>query len=384
MPEHNRLAREVEKDLLAADVQFFFDFAMNPRLAPIKGQAVLSLMPFLSSFALDSFEYLKSRKIVGTEFLKAHEGLLLTSRLRMKPLEVNKKSFDEVLEEIDYLVGMGEQWFVGEYPWPLRVLRKVRQPDAGLQFIGEEIFCTTHVTTLNLGVNQEMIEEHALDFDDLGEFMSAASTDIGLYMKSLASVLDMPPNTEAWHTETGLPILRYKDYSSPKLYQQLTNTVAERPAVCVLLTAILSQVNFALLLLPYIAVGNEFAAFKIRFLSLYHAASTLDKLMGVQKSQRKVLKDMAEKQIKHGRSSPAVRTVSDYHLLRNALIHYDVQPKKVNSLSADKHLYGFVEAHAKGRGWEEVNDLVVEGLDHLSQSLGALLPEDATPKHDLG
>lgn len=335
MPEYNRLARAVETILLATDMQFFFDLARNPHLEPIKGHAVLSLMPFLSSFAHDSSEYLKNGKMAGTEFLRPHERLLLTSRLRMKPLEVNKKPFDEVLEDIDYLAEEGERWFVGDYPRPLRAIRKLWQPDVGVQFIGKEIFCTTHVSSLNLGVSKEMLEEHSLGFDDLGKFMFDMAQDIGSYIVSLAEAIDIPLDMEVEYTETVVPRLQYSDYSSGKLYSQFANTVSERPAVCVLLTAVLSQVNFARLLLPYITVGNELAEFKIKFLSLYHAVSTLDKLMQVQ-SQRGVLKAMAVEQIKKARSSRAVRAISNYHLLRNSLIHYNVQAKKVSSLSKDK------------------------------------------------
>lgn len=381
MYSRDQLAHEIEVELLAADVKFFFDLVKNPHYERVQGHAMLSLMPFLSSFALDSSEYLKSRDIAGAEFLKLHERLLLASRLRMKPLEVHKKPLDEVLNEIDYLVEAGERWFVGNYPRPLKALRKLWQPDVGVQFIGGEVFCTTHVSSLNLGVSQEMIEGQFPNFDDLGRFMFDVSMDIGRYAASLADVLALPINEDIEYPIINSPNLQYSDHFSSKLYQQLAGTVSERNAMCVLLTTVISQINFARIFLPYITVGNELAAFKIRFLSLYHAVSTLDKLMHVQ-SQRKVLKPSAVEQIKKARSSRTVRTISDYHLLRKALVHYDVQDKKAELLSEEKILHGFVEAHAKGRNLQDVSGEVGEGLAHVSQSLSVLLPKSLTPEYD--
>lgn len=377
----DQLAYEIEVELLTSDVRFFFDLVKNPYLEPIRGHAILSLWPFISSFALDSSEYLKSSKMTGLEFLRPHEKLLLTSRLRMKPLEINKKSFDEVLNEIDYLIEAGERWFIGDYPRPVRALRKLWQPDVGVQFIGKEAFCSTHVSSLNLGFSKEMLEQHSLDFDDLGKFMFDIATDIGRYTMSLADMIGVPFDVDADYAETDIPHLRYSDYFSRKLYRDFANTVSERPAVCVLLMAVISRVNFARLLLPYLTASNELAAFKIKFLSLYHAISTLDKLMQVQ-SQRKVLKPAAVEQIKEARSSRTVRTISGYQSLRKALVHYNMQAKKVGFLSEDKSLHGFVEAHAKGRNLQEVNDEVEEGADHISRSLGDLLPSVITPEHD--
>lgn len=381
MSKREQLAHEIEVELLAADAKFFFALAKNPYYERMQGHAMLSLVPFLSSFALDSSEYLKSRDIAGAEFLEPHERLLLASRLRMKPLEVHKKSLDEVLSEIDYLIEVGERWFVGNYPRPLKALRKLWQTDVGVQFIRGEVFCTTHVSSLNLGISQEMIDKYFLNFDDLGKFMFDMSTDLGRYTVSLAEALDLSLPEDAEYPVTDSPHLQYSDHFSRKLYQQFADTVSERNAVCVLLTAIISQVNFARIFLPYITVGNELAAFKMRFLSLYHAVSTLDKLMQVQ-SQRKVLKPAAVEQIKKARSSRTIRTISDYHLLRRALVHYDVQDKKVELLSEEKILHGFVEAHAKGRNLQEVSDEVGEGLAHISHSLGILLPKSLTPEYD--
>lgn len=376
-----RLVREVEVNLLAADILFFFDLVKNPYLEPIRGNAVMSLMPFLSSFALDSSEYLKNKGIAGDKFLKPHEKLLLTSRLRLKPLEVRNKPFNEVLDEIDYLVEIGKYWFIGNCPLPLRMLRKLLQSDVGVQFIGKEVFCTTHVSSLNLGVTQEVIEKRSLDLSNISKFVLDTSTDIGRYTVSLSELIGVPLDMNTEYPQTEVPVLRCNNYFSRKLYPQFSAAVSERHAVCVLLTAVISQVNFARLLLPYVTVDNGLALFKMRFLSLYHAILTLDKLMRAQ-SQRKVLQATAVQQVKKALSSSAVRSIRKYRLLRNALIHYGLQDREAHLLSEELILHGFVEAHAKGRSLQTVNDEIVVGLDHVSHSLSALLPKGLIPKHD--
>src|SRR5215204_1256839 len=58
------------------------------------------LLIFHSSFIVDSADYLRRNGLARSEFLQPHERLLRTSRLRLKPLEVKDRPFEEVLNEI--------------------------------------------------------------------------------------------------------------------------------------------------------------------------------------------------------------------------------------------------------------------------------------------
>src|SRR5829696_3002427 len=57
------------------------------------------LLIFHSSFIVDSADYLRRNGLARSEFLQPHERLLRTSRLRLKPLEVKDRPFEEMLNE---------------------------------------------------------------------------------------------------------------------------------------------------------------------------------------------------------------------------------------------------------------------------------------------
>jgi hypothetical protein len=156
----------------------------------------------------------------------------------------------------------------------------------------------------------------------------------------------------------------------------------DRVPVCLLLTAILSQVNTARLLVPSIAEHNEVAAFKVRFASLFHAASSLQKLLDQDRVGPFLHRDAAG-QIDAALRLDPVQNVLGNRFLRNNLVHYGVHKSTASQLSADLPLFGLVEALAKGRSLSTVANDVELGLNHISEIFGGLLPERLTPQETL-
>lgn len=386
MSDSQKLAREVEAALLAADTRFFLDLALNPYLQPIQANAIMSLMPFLSSFVLDSAEYMRRNATAGDELLQPHQWLIRSSRMRLKPLEVKNKPFEKVLYEIGGLVEINTRWYVDDYPRVVKFLRRLilpdaRVPDMGVQFVGDEVFSTTHVSSINIGLTREAIEEFSLDLNNLGKYLRDMSRGIGRYTKTLAETLGVSTEATDRSSDTPPPTLSYADYLSKDFFEQLSPSISSNPAVCTLVTALLSQVNVARLLVPVAAGGNELAAFKLRLLSLYHATVTLGRLLGEDR-RAPLLRPGAHDLIRAALTSPHAQGIRKSRLLRNALIHYGVEDREAAHLSPGLPLSGFIEAHTKGRTPAEVELDVELGLDHVSENLRYLMPEEITPTHD--
>ncbi len=336
MSDSRELANEVEVALLAADTRFFFDVVRNPYLLPVQAHAIMSLMPFLSSFVLDSAEYLRRNGMASNELLQPHERLLRTSRLRLKPLEVRNKPFETVLDEVEEFVEINSRWFKNDYPRVVLFLRRLIQPDTnvpdmGVQFVGSDVFCTAHVSAMNIGLTREAIEELSLDLTNLGKYLRDPSVDIGRYMRTLAEALGVPLEVTDRSSDAPPPTLGYTDYDSRDFYEQLSRFISSNPAVCILVTALISQVNVARLLVPVVAGQNEVASLKLRLLSLYHATVTLGRLLGESRREPLLHRD-AQDQIRASLTSPHVQDVRKQRLLRNALIHYGVEEREAGDM----------------------------------------------------
>jgi hypothetical protein len=232
-----------------------------------------------------------------------------------------------VLNEITELVEMNSYWFLGSRPRFIRFLQRLFWGDMGVQFVGTEVFSTTHVSSLNIGLTKEMIEQHSLELQNLGTYLRETSVDFGRYIRALTEVLGVSTDVTDRSAEAPPPTSGYHDYQSDTFYEDLSASVSSMPAVSVLVTALLSQTNFARLLVPVLAGQNEIASLKLRLLSLYHARVTLGRLLG-ENRRLSLLQPDAQTYIRASLNSPHVQNMSSNRLLRNAFIHYGVEARE--------------------------------------------------------
>jgi hypothetical protein len=384
MREQADLAERAELALIAADARFVRDFVLGPRFEQIRGVAILALMPFISAFTYESSEYIKRKDPAMVRTLEPHRDLLRASRLRLKLLDDSRKSFDEVLDNASELAAVSSGWMTEDHRGLLGPLKRLIQPDLGIYFAQEEVFCTTHVAFLNLRLSKEALAASSLSLANLGPYLRDTSEDFGRYVALLLRKLGM--STEVSDSARGVPMppIGFRDLKSKRLYGEMARRVApNRVPVCLLLIALLSQVNTARLLVPTIAEHNEVAAFKVRFVSLFHAASSLQELLDQDREGPLLHPDTAG-QIEAALIPDPVQNVLRNRFLRNNLVHYGVHKSTASQLSAKLPLlFGLVEALAEGRSLSTVANDVELGLNHISEMLGRFLPERLTPQETL-
>jgi hypothetical protein len=376
------LAERAELSLIAADTKFFRNFALNPHLEPIRDMAALTLMPFLSAFVFESARYIKEEDPVAVRELQTHEALLRTSRLRLKLLDDNRKSFKEVVDNINDLATINSGWFMG-HRGILGPLKRWLQPDLGVYFIQGEVIGTTHVAFLNMGLTKEDLSASSLSLDTLGPYLRETTEDFGRYVGLLLGKLNIADN--AFDSAPGEPMspIQFRDLKSKRFYESMADRVAPgRTPVCILLTSILSQINTARAVVPSIAGRNEDAVFKIGFVSLFHAASSLRKLLDQHRENAFLHLDAVE-HIGAMLDADLVRNISENRMLRNNLVHYGVGKRTAARLSPDLPLFGLVEALADGQSLEAMANDVERGLDHISYGLRSLLPQALLPQGTL-
>lgn len=373
------LAERTALSLIAADAEFLRDFSLDPRLEQIRAVSILALMPFISAFTFESSEYIRRKDPKVVRALDPHRELLRSSRLRLKLLDDNQKSFDEVLESASELATVNSGWMMGDHRGLLGPLKRLIQPDLGVFFAQGEVFCTTHIALLNLGLSKESLAASSLSLENLGPYLRDTSEDYGRYLALLLDKLGVDARASDSACEAPLSPLGFRDFKSSRFYGAIARrAVPHRVPVCLLLTAILSQINTARLLVPGIAGRNEVAAFKVRFVSLFHAASSLQKLID-QDQSRSFLYPEAAQQIRAALDTEDIRRVLEFRFLRNNLVHYDVHKHTVPRLSPDLPMFGLVEALTRGKPLATVTSDVTSGLDRISRLLGGMLPENLAP-----
>jgi hypothetical protein len=127
--------------------------------------------------------------------------------------------------------------------------------------------------------------------------------------------------------------------------------------------------------MPKVSEGNSLAALKIRFLTLYHAAHTLNNLSN-QSQRSDLIYPQALDHVREALGNRSVRRIRKMKDLRNNLIHYQVREHIVPRLSEDLPLSGLIQAHTNGGSLGDLWNEVSVGLDHMAKALRPLLPAD--------
>lgn len=374
MSRRVNLAEQASLLLIAADTEMFRDLALGPRFEPIRGIAVLALMPFLLASAYESSRYIGRKDATVGLALKSQEEMLIASRMRVKITEDKYRSPAEVLENAGELAKINSGWFMEGHRGIFGALKKPLQPEVGVYFVEGEVVCTTHVAFSNMGLTKEALSDASLSMDNLGPHMQNRMTYVGDYTEMLFGKLGLGTQASEGDPELPLPRIRDRDMKAERLYDPIVRRVAPgRGSVGVLLPWVLSQVNTARLLVPSIAGRNEAAAFKVRFVSLYQAALSLRGLFEEERARAFLLPE-ARKRIADALDADPVRSVLGYRDLRNDLFHYGVAKRMAPRLDPRLPLLGLVEAHTNGKSFAAVADDVEAGLDRVSDGLRVFLP----------
>lgn len=398
------LAEQAEKTLIAADMRLWLTINMNPRFRRIQGEAILALMPLFSAFLLDSYKYLERKSPELAKTIKLDGEVLKHSRLRLKPLEINGNRFERILEDTNQLARINSGWFKDSHPRILRFVYKFIQKDLGIYFMNGEVISTTHLALFNLGVTEEMLTNRSLSLRNLGSFLFKNSEEYGRYMSDLYIALaeeasDVVSEVQSSYTYQLLALgemfnlvasgeykddsladaslsIPYRDLHSEPFYEQIAKARGqEQTAVFILFLAALSQVNTARILVPKVSNDNGLAALKVRFLSLYHAAHTLNKLSNLSQNSD-LMHPQALDRIRDALGNKSVRRVRKMKDLRNNLIHYEIPAHVASRLTETRPLSGLTEAHTNGGSLADLWNEVSAGLDHVAQALTPLLPAD--------
>jgi len=373
------LAQRAERFLILTDARFFCDLALGYGAGQAAGIMWLALMPHLSAFASDSAEYIRQWIPSAASLLDPHESLLRRSRLRLKLLDDNRQTFSEILQQMEHLASLNSDWFMNPHKGALGPLKRLLQTDLGIYFLNSHVICTTHVAFLNMGLSEEMIV--TLSLKTVGPYLRETATAVGRYIHLLLNVLGADDSLlPVEPTKTLVLPIGFRDVKSIRFYDSVATRVAPgRHAICILVTSILSLVNGARFFLPIVAEGNHEFVVKTRFVTLFHAVSSMQQLLD-RDCHRHFLVPEAQRQLAEILDCEILRFVSEHRGLRNAFMHYGIDRRTAAHLSADLPLFGLIEALGNGTSFEVLAKDVDVGITRVSDGLRSLLLLDLTPE----
>jgi hypothetical protein len=379
------LSERAARELIAADAEFILDLVLNPRLEPIRPTAVLMLAPFTSAFLYESIRHTKLERPEALRELRSYQELLRASRMRMKLLNGDPKTLEGVLAEADELVANVKDLFMRDHRGMLGPLKRRLQKDLGVHFLQNEIVGTHHVALLNTGIPSGTLS--ALSWDTIGAYLRASGeaqgSDVVRVLSELGIAHELDIDAHRHMDTSGPPLAspQFRDLRSERFYGAMAQQAAPgRNGIGVVLTSILSQVNTARIIVPTVAGQNRVAAFKIRFVTLFHAALSLQWLLNKDRGND-LLHERTVQQIKAILADDAVRSVRKR---RNHLFHYDLEgntKKRIAPLFVpDLPLCGLVEAHAAGRSLTDVATEVGRGSTAPQKGSLACCPSRSPPR----
>ncbi len=219
MDKQKYLAETVAITLIRSDLLMFRDLAVRHIPESVRSIAILALMPFLSMFMHESAVYLERMGFLRVQDLKPHEGMLRTSRLRIKLLDDDQKSMAEVLDNASVLAAINNRWFQELHHGPLTPLKRWIQPELGIFFVSDEIICSTHVAFLNLGLSKEALSASSLTLETLGPFLRETAVDFGEYMGLLLHALGTEADAFNDLGSTPTPQIQFRDLKANRFYE---------------------------------------------------------------------------------------------------------------------------------------------------------------------
>ena len=364
---------QASRFLIEQDTIFFARLAINPSLETIRSLAMLALIPSISMFAVESSGWFALNGYQPPSNVMQHRSILMRSRQRVKLLEDNRQSISEIMDYASRLLAINKEWFFGSQRGILAPPKRRLQTDLGLYFVDDTLFNTTHVAFLNLGVSPEDVAAKKLTQKSLGPFLYQVSEDLGEHLGWVIANLELDLTDLAqasWDTDNRVG---FRDIKSEQFYSDISNRISPGlPAIGSVLISILSIINTAVTLVPWVGAENNWAVFKQKFIALYHASRNLQRILALNIEQA-FLKPDAVRILSDMLATASIRHIRKQTELRNNLVHYGLKSHVSNQLATELPMFGIVEASTRGKTLAELGSDVDHGLNVLATALSQLL-----------
>lgn len=357
--------------MIANDTAFYN--SLNGELLERESSPViyLALLPYLSLYVHEGYSFIADRSPEAAEFLRReHTETIRQSRNRIKILDSRRSSLDDFIRHFRLITQYHHQFFIQKHKGALGWFKRLIQTDLGLFLYDGRLVGTTHIAQLNLGENpSEDALIVGLSQEDVPNRVRSIGFDLGEFLGAMVSVLPiLTIRTPGARYRVDDEALTNKDVKAEQFYQCAFPGIA-MPEVSAVLTLVVVHLNFAKELMRRLVTVYSPALFKFKFLSLFHATSSLQTLQDYCYSI-KAHSETSKHKFRDILSDPFVRKVRRTTTLRNALVHYD--PGELSRLLTREatNFETIILAHFNGREMHQIDEAVDEQIDRISEIFG--------------
>jgi hypothetical protein len=372
--QNNSAAIEFERNLIKSDAGFYLDFMPQFLKQPSAGILIFGLMPYLSLFTVESYNYIQ-KKIpdYAKEMSFKYEQIISNSRMRVKFFDDKVNKVTGSFELLDWISELHEEWFINSHKGYLSSLKRYLQPDLGIFAYDGHIISSTHTAFLFMGLGKESFSKNGEDItavidDVLSNVPHSVGQELGAYLVNLCIQTEfMPIQTNSFQYIIQDDKLGYKDVKSVDFYPSIFNR-NDTTSINSSLLLFLSTINFIRHILTRLMANYPEILFKLKFITLYHLASSLERLQNYCYPQN-LLTENSKHYFKTILNDQELKKIISQKELRNILVHY--QPIKIpNSLlSPSFNLKDLVEYFFSGESFEEIDKKVDDQITRISDIL---------------
>ncbi|MBD2694559.1 hypothetical protein [Anabaena catenula] len=368
--QNNSAAIEFELNLIKSDVHFYHDFMPKFLKQQSAGTLIFGLMPYLSLFTVESYNYLQKTFPDYTKTMSfEYEQIIRNSRMRVKFFDDTINKVSGTFELLDWISEFYEEWFINSHKGCLSSLKRYLQPDLGIFAYDGHIIGSTHTGFLFTGLGKENLSKNGEDMTAIiGNVLYSVAQELGAYLAQLCTWTEFVPiKTNSFSYIIQDDKLGYKDVKSVDFFPSVFNRY-DTTSINFSLLLFLSTINFIRHILTRLMANYPEIFFKLKFITLYHLASSLERLQNYCYPQN-LLTEISKHYFKNILNDKELKKIRSKIELRNILVHYQLAKIPNSLLSPSFNLKYLVEYFFSGESFEEIDKKVDDQISRISDIL---------------
>lgn len=328
-----------------------------------------SILPYLSLFTVETYNYFH-KILPGYAFSLSDQfqGIVKSSRMRIKLLDDSRKGIDGTFELLDWISDFHQEWHIRKHTGLFAPLKRMLQDDLGMFFYNGHIIGSTHTGILNTGYEKGDLPGNSAVISSYLQTLSfSLGKELGTYLATIISLPEFALNStrvSTFNYAIDDAKLKYSDMKSEKILNSIFNGGASE-LINFSLLFLLAEINFLRFVFNDLIQESIYTHFKIKYIVLYHLA------FNVQKLQDRFYRDgifsaHSKKQIQAIVKDKELKQLLSQSKFRNILIHYAIEGLSPNNLSTKLELFGLVEYYFNGQSYVEVLGKIDRQIERIS------------------
>ena len=361
--------RLIEFDSIRVDADFFLNLMLQLNSYKSSGILVFGLVPFLSLFVVETYNYLQNTlPAYATALSKPYERIIRSSRMRTKFFDDSANRVDGMFELLSWVTQFHHEWHIGRHKGFLGPIKKALQDDLGIFVYDSHIIGSTHTGLINLGFEKGYLPTTDKEISaTIGSLSQSIGVEIGSYIARLSQWPEFAfdrSNTSCFAYMIDDEKLGYKDERSIRYFSSIFNGsgVIE---INFSLLLFLATTNYLRFIFKQLVTDSPVTLFKLKFITLHHLSSSIEKLRNYY-YPKGVLTDRSKKYFQAILEDKDLESIKRQSMLRNILVHYKIGGVPDNSLSYTAKLYGLVEYFINGATYDDVNKKMDDQITRVS------------------